>query len=346
MLETVCKLTIQLLNQIKFYPPMDIYINSFGSSLSRDKGLFRIKTAKRTVRLSPERVKCILVSRGCSITSDALLMAIEYEIPVILMKSTGQPAGRMASHKFGSIATIRRQQVVQAKSPAMARWLIEHLKMKTQRQIEHLAWLQSQTRQPVGTAIETMERIATQFDSLSITTLEGAAPTIMGVEGSLSRIYFPAISSCLPKRYQFATRSRMPAHDPFNAVLNYLYGMLYNRIETALVKAGLDPYLPVLHRDEYDRPGFVYDFIEAYRPWADQVATTLFIGKRIKTEKHFRQTEGGMWLNDVGKEIVIPACHDSFEVKIAHQKSLSRKNRIIELDTQAFASTVQTLLAS
>lgn len=41
-----------------------------------------------------------------------------------------------------------------------------------------------------------------------------------------------------------------------------IYGMLYHSVETVLLRAGLDPYLPLLHRDAYGKPAFVYDFIQ------------------------------------------------------------------------------------
>lgn len=57
-----------------------------------------------------------------------------------------------------------------------------------------------------------------------------------------------------------------PAFDAFNSLLNYLYGMLYVMVEMALVKAGIDPYMGILHADEYQKITMVYDCIEPYRP--------------------------------------------------------------------------------
>ncbi|MFO7558792.1 MAG: CRISPR-associated endonuclease Cas1 [Desulfobacterales bacterium] len=57
----------------------------------------------------------------------------------------------------------------------------------------------------------------------------------------------------MPEKYQFSGRSRRPAKDPFNAVLNYCYGMLYSRVEKACILSGLDPFVGFLHTDNYNK---------------------------------------------------------------------------------------------
>ena len=84
-------------------------------------------------------------------------------------------------------------------------------------------------------------------------------------EGSAAKAYFQLLSASLPPPLPFKKRSRRPAKDPFNCMLNYAYGILYGRL------AGIDPYMGVFHRDNYNRPVLVYDCIESYRHWAESV---------------------------------------------------------------------------
>ncbi len=60
-----------------------------------------------------------------------------------------------------------------------------------------------------------------------------------GLEGTAGRVYFNTLSSLLVERYRFHGRSFRPAGDPFNAFLNYAYGVLYSRVEKVLIIAGL-----------------------------------------------------------------------------------------------------------
>jgi len=79
---------------------------------------------------------------------------------------------------------------------------------------------------------------------------------IMGIEGTISRIYFESISKLMPEKYKFQGRSRNPAIDEFNCLLNYAYGVLYSRVERACIIAGLDPYIGFLHTDNYNKKSF------------------------------------------------------------------------------------------
>ena len=77
--------------------------------------------------------------------------------------------------------------------------------------------------------------------------------------------YFGAISSIVPEKYKFEGRSRNPAKDEFNAMLNYGYGVLYSMVEKACIIAGLDPYIGFLHTDNYNKKSLVFDVIELFR---------------------------------------------------------------------------------
>ena len=121
----------------------------------------------------------------------------------------------------------------------------------------------------------------------------------MGIEGNMARVYWRFLSESLPQPYQFPKRSRRPAQDMFNAALNYLYGMLYSVTESAALAAGLDTHLGFLHADEYNRPTFVFDLIEPYRPWIDKLLFNdymaqriLFRGRRLSRKNHIYRFAG------------------------------------------------------
>jgi len=65
--------------------------------------------------------------------------------------------------------------------------------------------------------------------------------------GYICRVYFSTLSEALPERYQFNGRSRNPAKDFFNCLLNYGYGVLYSPVEHGCILAGLDLYRPFAH---------------------------------------------------------------------------------------------------
>lgn len=172
-----------------------------------------------------------------------------------------------------------------------------------------------------------------QLNRRKVAKVEGeivadAAPALRGWEGAGSRRYFQAISVCLPALYQFERRSQHPAANAFNALLNYGYGMLYGKVEGALIKAGIDPYVGVFHRDDYNRPVLVYDIIERYRSWIDYVVIEL-CRQDAFPEDCFVDRNGGIWLEGLGKRILIQSVNDYLaEVVTLQRVSRSRLSHI------------------
>ncbi|MGH8112621.1 MAG: CRISPR-associated endonuclease Cas1 [Rhodanobacteraceae bacterium] len=59
------------------------------------------------------------------------------------------------------------------------------------------------------------------------------------------------------------------ASHPVNAMLNYTYGMLEDRIRVAVTSAGLDATIGYLHTCRPGRDALVYDLMEPWRPVVD-----------------------------------------------------------------------------
>lgn len=70
---------------------MELVLNTFGTSLSRENEGFLITYKDGKQRLPTEGIHSIQISRGAQITSDAVLLAIEKEI---------ENASPVKSHEF------------------------------------------------------------------------------------------------------------------------------------------------------------------------------------------------------------------------------------------------------
>jgi CRISPR-associated protein Cas1 len=60
------------------------------------------------------------------------------------------------------------------------------------------------------------------------------------------------------------------ARHPFNAMLNYGYGILASQMRKQVVAAGLDPGIGVMHGNKDNRVPLVYDLMEPLRPVTDR----------------------------------------------------------------------------
>lgn len=115
-----------------------------------------------------------------------------------------------------------------------------------------------------------------------------------------------------------------------NALLNYGYGILYGKVEGALIKAGIDPYVGVFHRDDYNRPVLVYDVIELYRVWVDYVVYSLVAQNSITDEFYSVKSDGSYWLEGLGRRVLIQSLNDYLdEIILMNGVSRSRENHIL-----------------
>ena len=299
---------------------MELILNTFGVSLNRDNEAFVITKKGERHRIPVDDVKTIQISRGAQITSDAVMLAVEHEIDVMFMDKGGHPVGRVWSPRYGSISTIRKGQLNFTTSHAALEWIKEVIMQKMENQQALMLLLQPRDtglERERKRNIERIEDYRTKVGKLDGKVVGDVAPTLRGWEGQASRIYFSTIVKYLPEEYQFEQRSQHPALDVVNAFLNYGYGILYGKIEGALIKAGVDPYVGILHRDNYNRPVLVYDVIELYRIWVDYVVFTLLAQDGITEECYSVREDGSYWLESLGRRILIQSFNDYLDETIS-----------------------------
>lgn len=315
---------------------MELVLNTFGTSLNRDNEGFVITHKDGRQRIPADGIKSIQISRGAQITSDAVMLAIENEIEVLFMDRSGMPIGRIWSPKYGSISTIRKGQLNFTFSKDALTWIKEIIRQKIENQQALLLMMKADTddlNRKREKAISRLEDYRTKIASLEGDIVSDVAAQLRGWEGVASKIYFEALNLFIPESYRFENRSQHPAMDITNAFLNYGYGILYGKIEGALIKAGIDPYIGVLHRDDYNRPVLVYDVIELYRVWVDYVVYSL-VAQQVVTEEYYSvRSDGSYWLEGLGRRILIQSLNDYLE-EVIQVKSVSR-SRLTQIQLYA-----------
>ncbi len=295
---------------------MELVLNSFGTSLIKENNSLVVIHPDGKQKIPIEKLKTILVSKGARISSDAVLLAINNEVDILFVDSIGKPQGRVWSIKYGSISRIRRQQLDFTLSPQAVGWIKQILTEKLNNQIALLLSISPIPWEHKPQLDKVIQRINDYKDKINVQEAEilsDIAPGLRGWEGAASRYYFGIISLLLPKIYHFEGRSQHPATDVFNCLLNYGYGILYGKIEGALIKAGLDPYVGVMHREDYNRPVLVFDVIEKFRVWIDFVVFKILQQEVIDEDCYVLKPDGTYWLEGLGKRILIQSVNDYFD---------------------------------
>ncbi len=328
---------------------MQLVLNTPGAYLRIRDGCFHIKVDDESKLISPKKVESILISSAVKLSSAALQLAVENNIDVVFLDKFGAPFGRLWHAKLGSTTRIRRGQLVASTSAEGLGYALRWVQQKLDNQIEFLTTLANKRpakQQQLGVYLSQIQIIRDKLKDLETrkesapenasNSLPSAPDTLRGLEGTAGRIYFEALSFVQPEQFPFSGRSRQPAKDEFNCILNYCYGVLYGLVERACMLSGLEPYLGFFHADNYNKKSLVFDLIEPYRIWAEETTVYLFSQRQVKKEM-FDKIQNGMTLNKEGKQVVIAAFNERLDTAIRHKgRNITRRN-IIQLDCQAFA---------
>jgi CRISPR-associated protein Cas1 len=321
---------------------MQLYLNKPGCSISVRDGQFcvRVKDAEdRFIAVS--QVEAIHLNRAVRLSAEVIWLVSQHDIDMLFVERSGRPFARVWSNRFGSIATIRKNQVLFASSANAVEWIKGLLVAKIEQQELILAMLPlAEQSFLVEKPMEQLRKSQERMRELSFATVGEGAATIRGIEANASRVYFRALSSVLPNMYRFENRSQHPAMDMYNGLLNYAYGMLYGKVESALIRAGVDPTIGVFHADEYKRPVLVYDVIEQFRGWADFVVTNLCMQQVIYPE-FFDVENGAYYLSDMGKRILIQAFTDYLDEIIVWEGLERSRHTHINLTGQRLATMLK-----
>jgi CRISPR-associated endonuclease Cas1 len=90
-------------------------------------------------------------------------------------------------------------------------------------------------------------------------------------EAILDKKYYQIINSVVSSDYQFIRSRRRQNSSLGNSILNYLYGIMYQKTESILLKNKLDPYIGFNHGMSRGKKAFLFDVVEMHRPFYEEI---------------------------------------------------------------------------
>lgn len=123
---------------------MELILNTFGTSISRDSECFVVVHKDGRQRLPVEGLTSIHIGKGAQITSDAVMLAVDNEIEILFLYNSGKTIGRVWSPKYGSISTIRKGQLNFSFSHDCLVWIKEVIQKKMENQQAMLLMMKSE----------------------------------------------------------------------------------------------------------------------------------------------------------------------------------------------------------
>lgn len=305
---------------------MEIIINEYGTFLGK-KGKRFILEGKETVEIPSIFVEKIILAVSCSLSSEALKMAVESDIDIVLLNEYGDPIARLHSCNENGHVQLRKKQLEVSISAQSIYLSKKFIVSKITNQYNLLSRISRNNRIDMP-ELETIDEILKKLCSVERGS-DFTKNSLLGFEGSASRVYFEALKPLIPDWMNFDGRTKYPPEDPFNALLSYGYGILYNDIERAIILSGMDPYIGFLHSDKKERISLVYDMAEEFRAYfVDRICLTISRRKELSDED-FDFSEGKVLLNKEGKRKIITAYKENYTSKINYGGNKTETGDII-----------------
>jgi len=297
-------------------------------------------------------IESLAVLGGVQVSTQALNVFADHEVPVAFMSSAGRLVSMMDPLGPTS-AAVRAAQVRildrADKALELAR-AVTIAKIANQRTL----LMRNHANVPSRVVDDLQESVAAAERAASVDELRGH-------EGNAAAIYFHHFAGMFKEgvteiagRFDSNGRQRRPPPDPINAVLSFAYSMLTNECTAACRLASLEPAIGALHSTRPGRPALALDLMEPFRPLiADSIAVSAFNRGEL-TQGHFLDTAAGCALTDSGRKGFFSAygrrmdtevTHPVFDYRLSYRRMLMLHARLVaawllgEVPTLAFLTT-------
>lgn len=273
-----------------------IIIDKYGSKVRIKDKMIVIKTDEEVFEISPFKVFRLIISSHVSISGEVICTCKLHGIDVIFLNAYNFPIARIWNNKFGSISTIRKNQLEFFKT----QFSFELIKEWQLCKINSFKRVIKEQK-----LLDKINDLELKMKNIDINqSLPKFRKEIQVLEANASKIYFQYINKLLPKSYRVRKREKRNSTTKLNSILNYSFGILYNILEREIIISGLDPSIGIMHIDNYGKIPLVYDMIEKYR-YLSYESVIEMLKKETFIEDDFQKTEKYLKLSkDIRKQIL------------------------------------------
>lgn len=114
---------------------MQLYINTYGAYVHVTDEMFEIrvpekkdsKTYKKQ-HFAAKKVKSIILPKAAALSTDAVFLALKFNVDIVFVEYNGQPIGRIWHSKLGSTTKIRKKQLEASLSEKGVKYIKQGLK--------------------------------------------------------------------------------------------------------------------------------------------------------------------------------------------------------------------------
>lgn len=318
----------------------ELIITEHGVKIGKKQRRLQISGKDVEKELSIENLDLLIITGNASITSSAIRLASEHNVPIHVANYRGKPISTL----YPSDATGNpRLKIEQLKARREDKGLKLAKKFATTGMTNKAVILRSLDKTRSETNLKNDgEKIMDLIEKLE--DIKGeislCRAKIMNLEGRAASVYFDKLSEILPEKLYKGRRGRRPPTDAFNAGLSYGYGILYPRVHKSLIFSGLNPYIGFLHAASRRRPALEMDLIEEFRqPTVDRAIINLAVRNQLK-EKHTESRKDGVFLNKKGRKLIANEVMKKLSEKKEHKGRNTKVKRHIRNQAISLANYI------
>jgi CRISPR-associated protein Cas1 len=309
---------------------LKLSLDNYGSFLGVEKGCFVIRDKEgKTDRypLFESEIGEIQIKSGNMVSSGALASCGFWGIDCLFLTQKGRPVAMLKSLDDDSHVKTRVCQYEASKSNKgiyIAKQFVIS-KIEGQNQVLKKYGLKRHD----FSVIEKVNSLKTE-DTAKLRT------RLMSAEGHYSENYFNQIFSLIPCFLRPDSRKTFKAYDGVNNLFNLGYEILSWKVQYALIKAKLEPYLGFLHTVAEGKPSLICDFQELYRYLVDDFIIEYGRNLRkqdftVKNENYSANRKGKReYLNNIQTHSFIKGLNRYFENKVDVPRMRMGKRQEIE----------------
>lgn len=262
---------------------MNIYIYDDDMMMRKSDGSVIVQGKEMLQKLPIKIIDSVVVLGNTTLTCPLIKSFSECGIQVVYCTKSGRPLSILSTFNSKNVVLKIKQisaYMDQSKRLKLAKYICAK-KLETQR------YYLEKRRGISRSVIKDFQEIEKKIDSCN------SLDSLRGIEGCCANIYFNAISMISP----FEKRSRRPAEDYFNALLNLTYAMIQSKILCTLTAVGLNASIGFLHEIKSGRASLALDLMEFFRSDADRFVINA-VNRREFTENDFQIENAGYYLTN------------------------------------------------
>ena len=249
-------------------------VSDYGRLIKRGDVLQLRKGDDLLKTIFPFKTEQLVVVGRVEITSAAINLLMRHRIDTVFLHRNGKFNGKFA-FATGKNVFLRQKQY---KSIEDQEFVLEFARSVVRGKLRNQLTFMQRTLRTKTVDSAARESVNGMKGALSSLEKAETVDSVRGYEGLGARLYFSVFQQAINPRWAvFRGRSLNPPRDNVNAVLSFLYTLIFYRVDAALETLGLDPYVGYLHKLNYGKQTLAFDLVEEFRvPLADTLAVSLF----------------------------------------------------------------------